>query len=139
MKQFASILATATLALALAGCAAGPTRQAVVADRMPPMPPDVRALWDHDREYVCGFPTSPRNRAVPDGARQLLQQGRRGWVVARLSVAPDGTVRHSEVVASAPQGLFDQSALELLNTNTYPTRQDECSLVTAVWMGNPSQ
>lgn len=135
--RFISAPLFAAIALLTASCATGgaTTQTGANVDPMPPMPAEVRALLSPD--HLCGRQTSPPQRMLNEEGQRLYSEGRRGWVVVRVTVGTNGAVIHSEVLASAPQGLFDQSALGLENTNTYPARQDECSTVDVVWIGNP--
>lgn len=121
--------------LSVAACA---NTQGPTIDPMPPMPADVRALLAASDDEACGRPASRAVRRLEPGGHELIAQGRRGWVVISATIGTDGSVMHSEIVASAPAGLFDRYAKTLIDTGVYQPPTEECTTVIVVWMGNPT-
>lgn len=126
MRSISKAVCTA-LAVLIASCATEANTP------MPPVPPNIQALVDADRGDPCGRPLNGVRtfRSTPEDIRNRHHQG---WVVLRVTVGTSGTVTHSEILASSPPGMFDAFAKHLQDTEIYPPRADECTMIRQVTM-----
>lgn len=52
------------------------------------------------------------NAAMPTWPKDALRSGTSGWAIVRYDLDGSGRVQNAEVVASAPQQVFDKAALQ---------------------------
>jgi protein TonB len=57
----------------------------------------------------------PLFKVAPAYPRKALRDNLEGWVEARLTIAPDGTVKEVSIAKSTPRGVFDESAVAALS------------------------
>jgi outer membrane biosynthesis protein TonB len=96
----------------LSGCMTGTTVK-------PPPEPMLRIGEQASNECrALGMLTRPAPH--PDYPVTALKMGQEGWVRAKVDVYR-GQITKSEIVASSPKGLFDNSIREWLSKSQYPT------------------
>jgi periplasmic protein TonB len=78
-----------------------------------PAPPSIKRLTEAG---ACqgGDKLAARELILPKYPTFARRQGRQGWVVAKLDVLPDGRTSAVSVKTSAPEGVFDRSALKAI-------------------------
>ena len=87
------------------------------------MPPVPDGACEH--QYRGDDPANKRANARPFRGRaprypkRALSQGIQGWACVGFTIAVDGTVEHPVIVASAPEGYFEESALTAVRTWSY--------------------
>lgn len=69
--------------------------------------PEGDAETEHDAERNI----VPVKRFAPYYPRSAYQNGIQGWACLRFTVAANGTVEGARVLASAPEGYFEEAAL----------------------------
>lgn len=80
-----------------------------------PAPPSINKLREPG---ACpgGEKLAARTLTLPKYPFFARRQGRQGWVVAQLDVLPDGQTANVIIRQSAPQGVFDRSAIKAVRT-----------------------
>jgi periplasmic protein TonB len=76
-----------------------------------PAPPSIKRLTEPG---ACrgGEALAARSLVLPKYPMFARRQGRQGWVVAQLDVLPNGQTSNVAVKQSAPEGIFDRSAIK---------------------------
>jgi TonB family protein len=92
-----------------------------------PMPrlPEGGCPGARPRDSQPNLPAIPIRRPDPTFPMRALSEGVQGWVCLRFTVTREGTVRDAEVVASAPEGYFEEAALDAARRYIYQPSQYE--------------
>jgi TonB family protein len=91
-----------------------------------PMPPIPEGACKLERE-AGHVPTDvePSTRVDPRYPDSAFTRGVQGWVCLAFAIAPDGTVKDAVVIASAPEGYFEEAGLTAVRQWKYqPFREN---------------
>jgi len=65
----------------------------------------------------------PLVRVAPMYPKAAYSRGVQGWVCYEFTIAPDGSVEDPAIVASSPEGYFEQAGLTAIRQWKYPPLQ----------------
>lgn len=95
---------------------------------LPPLTPGAEALLAPGA-FTC--PADSGQMSAPSGHRfyppTALEQEVQGWVILGFELLENGTIENPRVLAAAPQGIFDQAALDILSYTTYAPVDSPCT------------
>lgn len=119
-RRMASLLLAATMGVLVAACAQGPATSSPHLSA-PPADPDALARR-------LGAPTvapeddcaaEVKNNVFPDYPPDALKKNIEGWALVRYDLDGSGKASSVRVLASQPQGVFDEAATRSVARTTY--------------------